>query len=133
MIVLPGWEEGHCESEVNQTWTKYNKEDVTQCECEKYCRSIPKATGCQYQTQKNCEAFTFPIHVKSGTANFRCKIYDENNNDARKTTKKPSTPGRLTKPYKTKGSNENKKFPDNMEKVQKKGGGVITENQKVHK
>ena len=104
MTVLPGWQEGMCQSEVDQTTTDRVKKHMnTQDECEEYCKRIPRSTGCLYMPRlRECDAFTYPIEVKREKGSpYRCQIFEKNNDDAKKKTSKPNTPGNLTKQYRT--------------------------------
>ena len=89
MIVLSGFQEGMCLPHALVSFSKLEKEKVTEEECEEYCKNIPKATGCMYTpSTRVCLAFLYPIYVKREKgSDFRCQIFEENNENARKKTR----------------------------------------------
>ena len=95
MILLPGFQEGLCISHDEETWTRFEESNMTECECDEYCKFIPKTTACEYIPKaKRCLGYTHPAHFKREKgSNFRCQIFEENNNNAWKKTSKSNTPG----------------------------------------
>ena len=80
MIVFLDWEEGPCQTKVWQYGTSYKQDDITQEECEEFCKKTPGATGCEYQADERtpwCLAFTYPIYVerKKGSE-YRCLVFE---------------------------------------------------------
>ena len=82
----------------------YDKMNITQVECEDFCKNIPGSTGCQYHKRGEeswCHAFKYSIHafaVNDTNYEMHCLTFETSNTAARKKT---VTPGKLTKPYKT--------------------------------
>ena len=100
---MQGWVKGYCVSEVKQTATEYLKENLTQAECEDYCKNIPGSTGCQYYKRGEeswCHAFKYPIHaytVNVTNSEMHCLTFEARNDAVRKKT---LTAGKLTRQYK---------------------------------
>ena len=93
-------------SDVGQTNTNTNQQDVTQEECEEYCRNVVEATGCEYRTNtRECDAFTYALHKEIVKGTIRCHVFENRNNEARQRAGLPLTPGRLSEPYNTKTHN----------------------------
>ena len=104
---MQGWVKGYCVSEVKQTATEYLKENLTQAECEDYCKNIQGSTGCQYNwfLTNWCDAYKYPLHALSDAKDdkkitYRCLIFEKNNKAARNRPNK-NIHGKLTRPYKT--------------------------------
>ena len=104
MIIFSGWVKGYCHKEAEITMGSYDKMNITQVECEDFCKNIPGSTGCQYYKRGEeswCHAFKYSIHaytVNVTNTEMHCLTFEESNTAARKRT---VTPGKLTRPYKT--------------------------------
>ena len=104
MIIFSGWVKGYCHKEAEITMGSYDKMNITQVECEDFCKNIPGSTGCQYYKRGEeswCHAFKYAVHAvheNDLNSDMYCLTFEKRNTAARKRT---PTPGKLTRPYKT--------------------------------